>query len=74
MHPNGVIGEPEDVAELICFLSSDAARMITASSFTIDGGKTGILQIWAHNKLDELTQNQLIGEFNAKWRLLHRNV
>jgi NAD(P)-dependent dehydrogenase (short-subunit alcohol dehydrogenase family) len=34
------IGEPSDVANLICFLISDASRFITGSTLTIDGGYT----------------------------------
>jgi glucose 1-dehydrogenase len=36
--PWGRFGEPEEVAELIHFLSSDQAEYITGSVFTIDGG------------------------------------
>lgn len=34
----GRIGEPEDIAELVCFLGSDAASYITGANFDIDGG------------------------------------
>ncbi|MGI5205737.1 SDR family oxidoreductase [Spirillospora sp. CA-108201] len=30
--------EPEDVAEVVNFLASDAARWITGQSITVDGG------------------------------------
>jgi NAD(P)-dependent dehydrogenase (short-subunit alcohol dehydrogenase family) len=36
-HPLG-IGQPEDVAFLVCFLMSDKARWITGSEYIIDGG------------------------------------
>jgi len=36
-HPLG-IGEPEDVAFLVCFLLSDKAKWITGSEYVIDGG------------------------------------
>ena len=36
-HPLG-LGNPEDVANLICFLLSDHARWITGSEYVIDGG------------------------------------
>jgi NAD(P)-dependent dehydrogenase (short-subunit alcohol dehydrogenase family) len=31
-------GEPEEVADLVAYLVSDAARYVTGSSFLIDGG------------------------------------
>ena len=36
-HPSG-LGEPEDIASLMCFLMSDEARWITGSEYVIDGG------------------------------------
>ena len=30
-------GKPEDVAEMVCWLSSDCARFIAGGVFTIDG-------------------------------------
>ncbi len=36
-HPLG-IGQPEDVAYLVCFLISDKAKWITGSEYIIDGG------------------------------------
>jgi NAD(P)-dependent dehydrogenase (short-subunit alcohol dehydrogenase family) len=38
MHPVGRIGEPNEVAELCLFLSSDKARFINGANFEIDGG------------------------------------
>ena len=36
--PNGRIASPEDVASLVLFLASDAARHITGTAIPIDGG------------------------------------
>ncbi len=40
--PLGRIGEPEDVAAAVVFLSSPAASMITGHTLTVDGGWTSI--------------------------------
>lgn len=37
--PLGRMAEPEDIAELMCFLSSDRASYITGVDYTISGGK-----------------------------------
>jgi 3-oxoacyl-[acyl-carrier protein] reductase len=36
--PLGRLGQPDEVAQLITFLASDAAAYITGQTFTIDGG------------------------------------
>ena len=38
-HPLGRVGEPEEVAELICFLASERAAWITGATYSIDGGR-----------------------------------
>jgi NAD(P)-dependent dehydrogenase (short-subunit alcohol dehydrogenase family) len=40
--PQGRWGEPADVAGAVVFLCSDAARFITGSTITIDGGYTAV--------------------------------
>jgi NAD(P)-dependent dehydrogenase (short-subunit alcohol dehydrogenase family) len=41
--PLGRIGEPEEVANLACFLASDAASYITGTAINIDGGRSPVL-------------------------------
>jgi 3-oxoacyl-[acyl-carrier protein] reductase len=36
--PLGRLGAPQDVANLVCFLASDAAAYITGQTITVDGG------------------------------------
>lgn len=38
LHPVGRMGEPEEVAELVIWLSSDKASFITGSYYAVDGG------------------------------------
>jgi NAD(P)-dependent dehydrogenase (short-subunit alcohol dehydrogenase family) len=38
--PLGRIGEPEDIADVIAFLASDAARWMTGQTLVVDGGAT----------------------------------
>ena len=41
VHPLGRVGEPEDVAPLIVYLSSDVASWMTGAIIPIDGGVAG---------------------------------
>jgi NAD(P)-dependent dehydrogenase (short-subunit alcohol dehydrogenase family) len=38
-HPLGRAGDPNEIAELIYFLSSDAAAWITGETISVDGGR-----------------------------------
>jgi 3-oxoacyl-[acyl-carrier protein] reductase len=38
--PMGILGEPEDVANLVTFLASTQARFITGTTIQVDGGST----------------------------------
>lgn len=40
MHPVGRVGRPEEVAETVVWLCSDAASFVTGHSLTVDGGYT----------------------------------
>ena len=39
-HPLGRLGQPEEVAHLVCFLLSEEASFITGGYYLIDGGYT----------------------------------
>ena len=38
----GRVGQPAEVAELICFLVSDTAKFITGECIAIDGGRQNL--------------------------------
>lgn len=41
-HPIGRLGQPEDVANLVVFLSSDKSSFITGAYYLVDGGYTAV--------------------------------
>jgi NAD(P)-dependent dehydrogenase (short-subunit alcohol dehydrogenase family) len=43
--PQGRVGKPEEAAEAVCFLLSDAASHVTGQSIAVDGGILGTLSL-----------------------------
>jgi NAD(P)-dependent dehydrogenase (short-subunit alcohol dehydrogenase family) len=41
-HPIGRIGEPDEVAAAVLWLSSDASSFVTGLAHTVDGGLTSV--------------------------------
>jgi NAD(P)-dependent dehydrogenase (short-subunit alcohol dehydrogenase family) len=39
----GAVGQPDDIAAVVCFLASDEARFITGTTVVADGGRLDIL-------------------------------
>jgi NAD(P)-dependent dehydrogenase (short-subunit alcohol dehydrogenase family) len=42
LHPVGRIGEADEVAAAVLWLSSDAASFVTGHAHTVDGGLTSV--------------------------------
>ena len=45
IHPVGRTGKPEEVAEMVAWLASDAASFVTGQIFTLDGGRMAKLPL-----------------------------
>jgi len=45
MHPLGRVAKPEEVAEVICFLSSPRASFVTGADYMVDGGLLAALGV-----------------------------
>jgi meso-butanediol dehydrogenase/(S,S)-butanediol dehydrogenase/diacetyl reductase len=45
LHPVGRLGTPEDVAETVFWLASDAASFVTGQEFVVDGGRLAKLPL-----------------------------
>ena len=40
--PMGRVGQPNEIANAVCFLASDEASFVTGTSLLVDGGNTAV--------------------------------
>ena len=47
--PMGRIGEPEDIADVVAFLTSPGSVWITSQTLTVDGGRMGYIDMHSYH-------------------------
>lgn len=55
LHPLGRTGRPADIADVVLWLASDAARFVTGQIITVDGGRTARLSLPAAGAAESMT-------------------
>ncbi len=64
MQPIPRAGEPEDIANAVCFLASDEASFITGQALAVDGGLTA--GSWTHPEVGINSLDALAGAFGLE--------